>query len=251
MQIDWWTLALQTVNFLIVVWLLSRFLYRPIRRVIEEREAADRKASEAAEEKVEAAEKMRREYEARRAELAEAQRRKEAKLHAEMERERDALLEAARTEATKLVDEARERIGREREDALDDLGEQIAALAGDLARKALGEGGALSGKALLERVTTHLDRLPEGDLADLRNDLAGGANGLALVTATPMPEPQRQAWRTAMATRLGDDAPIGFDTDPAILGGVELRFPHAVISFSVAERLQRAAQEMKAGDDGA
>ena len=56
MQIDWWTLGLQTINFLIVIWLLSRFLYRPVRKIIEEREAADQAASDEAEQKLKEAE---------------------------------------------------------------------------------------------------------------------------------------------------------------------------------------------------
>ena len=37
MQIDWWTLGLQAVNFLVLVWLLQRFLYKPVMRLIERR----------------------------------------------------------------------------------------------------------------------------------------------------------------------------------------------------------------------
>jgi F-type H+-transporting ATPase subunit b len=32
MRIDWWTLALQTANVLILIWLLGRFLFRPVDR---------------------------------------------------------------------------------------------------------------------------------------------------------------------------------------------------------------------------
>lgn len=38
MLIDWFTVAAQTINFLILVWLLKRFLYRPIQDAIDERE---------------------------------------------------------------------------------------------------------------------------------------------------------------------------------------------------------------------
>ena len=34
MPIDWWTLALQTVNVLILVWLLARFFCRPVAAMI-------------------------------------------------------------------------------------------------------------------------------------------------------------------------------------------------------------------------
>jgi F-type H+-transporting ATPase subunit b len=39
MQFDWWTLALQTVNFLILVWLLHRFLYKPVLGIVDARRA--------------------------------------------------------------------------------------------------------------------------------------------------------------------------------------------------------------------
>ena len=39
MHFDWWTLALQTINFAILAWLLHRFLYKPVLRVIDARRA--------------------------------------------------------------------------------------------------------------------------------------------------------------------------------------------------------------------
>ena len=39
MRFDWWTLALQTVNFAVLVWLLHRFLYKPVLRAIDARRA--------------------------------------------------------------------------------------------------------------------------------------------------------------------------------------------------------------------
>ena len=39
MHFDWWTLALQTINFAILAWLLHRFLYKRVLRVIDARRA--------------------------------------------------------------------------------------------------------------------------------------------------------------------------------------------------------------------
>ena len=44
MRIDWWTLGLQTVNVLILVAILARFLFRPVIAIMEERQAAAAKA---------------------------------------------------------------------------------------------------------------------------------------------------------------------------------------------------------------
>ena len=38
MQIDWFTVVAQIVNFLILVWLLKKFLYGPIIRAMDDRE---------------------------------------------------------------------------------------------------------------------------------------------------------------------------------------------------------------------
>ena len=55
MLIDWFTVGAQALNFLILVWLMKRFLYKPILHAIEEREKriaaelanADKKKAEA------------------------------------------------------------------------------------------------------------------------------------------------------------------------------------------------------------
>ncbi len=44
MRIDWWTLGLQTVNVLILVAILARFLFRPVIAIMAERQAAATKA---------------------------------------------------------------------------------------------------------------------------------------------------------------------------------------------------------------
>ncbi len=39
MTIDWWTLGIQAVNVIILVWLLARFFWRPVAAMIEQRRA--------------------------------------------------------------------------------------------------------------------------------------------------------------------------------------------------------------------
>ena len=40
MRIDWSTLLLQTINALVLIWLLARFLFRPVAGIIAERQKA-------------------------------------------------------------------------------------------------------------------------------------------------------------------------------------------------------------------
>lgn len=243
MQIDWWTLGLQTINFLIVVWLLTRFLYRPVRRIIDEREAADRRLADEAAAKAAEAEKVRAEYERKMREAAAARQAKEAELHAELERERDAALEKAQAKADALLSETREKLAQEREDALAGLKAEIASLAADLARAALASGA--SAEAALDRAKDHFDALAPQDLADLKADVDGSDEPLRVTTPAPLADAQRAAWQAMLAGRLGPGVRIAYDERPDILGGAELHFPHAVLDLSVAGRLRDAAGRMR------
>ena len=102
MPINWFTVIAQTINFLILVWLLKRFLYRPILSAIDDREQritariaqADAKVAEADLER-EAFRQKSEAFDQQRAELL-----KRATDEAKAQRER--LLELARKDADAL-----------------------------------------------------------------------------------------------------------------------------------------------------
>ena len=55
MQFDWVTFLLEFVNFLVLVWLLTRFFYKPVRNVIEARKKSiEHKIAEAEKTRTEA-----------------------------------------------------------------------------------------------------------------------------------------------------------------------------------------------------
>jgi F-type H+-transporting ATPase subunit b len=161
-----------------------------------------------------------------------------------MDKERQAMRTAAQQEAQSILENTRAKIESEREKAIVDLRRQIADLAHDLALKALGNGDALAGDALRKSVNAYLDDLSPSDLEDLRKDADSTGHWLCVVTASPMPEQQKAGWSKDLHSRFGDRN-IRFESDASILGGMELRFPHAVLSFSVADRLRRATEDLK------
>ena len=152
------------------MWLLSRFLYRPVRRIITEREAADRKAADDAAEKARQADATWQDYEAKRAGLDGEAREKEAALEAVMQKERSEMLAEAKAEADKLRSEAKDRLERDRLTALLRLKGEIADLATRLARKAL-EAQPASAEDAIARAMARIDALSEAEIDDLIRDL--------------------------------------------------------------------------------
>ncbi len=247
MQIDLWTLAIQAVNFLVLVWLLSRLLFRPVRRIIERRRTLYREHMEEATKKAEQADAAKADFQAK-AERLEAERtEKAAQAHKALQAEREEILQKARDEANEMRANARKQIAADRDRALAAAKDQIIELAADLARKVLTETAADStGPATLQHL---LDALPEDRAAALREDLAPANARLRVVTAAPMSADRQKSWTKALQRSLGTDTDPQFEVEPDLLGGVELRLPHEVLDLSWAGKLDAAAKRIREDDD--
>lgn len=251
MTIDWWTLGLQAFNFLVLVWLLWRFLFKPVRRVIENRRQLAEQAFDEADAAKAAAEAEAERLRATQAGLVQERQETINALHAEMASERTALLDAAREDAKKLLDDARAHIADERRQALKEMKRELAETAAELAAALLRnvDASALE-HAVLGKAKAGLRDLAEPESERLRRDLASGDGTVTVVTATPLDDAMQGAWRGMLEETLGSAIAVAFAVEPAILGGVELRFPRAVLRFTWTEQLRQATEAM-AGDDAA
>ncbi|MFZ2101643.1 MAG: hypothetical protein WAU86_13860 [Oricola sp.] len=249
MQFDWWTLALQTVNFAVLVWLLHRFLYKPVLRMVDARRTEVEKQygdAHTAEAKAKAALAQ---IEAERTGIA-AERAAALKAAAAQAEEAAATRRTqGEREATTLLDDARKSLAAEREHALAEARGAALDLGVEIARRLLAEvPTALRAEAWLERVEQHLAGLPPAE----RDEIAKGLNSdgtLRVVTAVSLPEPVMTEWQTRLHQALGDRTTIVFDFDPALIAGVELHFPNAILRFSWRNTLSVLRAEIETHDD--
>jgi F-type H+-transporting ATPase subunit b len=249
MQIDWWTLALQTVNFLVLVWLLGRFLYQPVREVIEQRkQLAERAFAEVDKQKSEA-EAARQSFEQAREQLLQERQDMLKKVHEELETERHEAFDVAEHEAEKLLEVARGALAREREVALAVVREQIAELAVELASDLLTRvGSSASTGIILEQFERQLRDMPADERERLRKDLSADSARLTVVTAVSLTSGEQEQWTDRLCASLGQKDKTDFAIDPEILGGAEIRFPHAVLKFTWADQLQKARELLQKDD---
>ncbi len=251
MHIDWWTLALQAINFLVLVWLLWRFLYRPVRAVIEKRKALSEEAFAKAAAKEAEVDALKKRMEEDRTAMAQERQDLLKKLHEESAAERETMLAQSREEAKKLIEDARQTIAKERRSALSSLQAEAGKLAVDLASKLLGQidTNAL-GDAYLEKLEAQLEAMAADEREQLKKDLEPAEARMLVVTAVPIGEAERARWRKKLGAHIGREDKTGFETDPAIVGGAELRFPHTTLKFTWADQLRKAERVLN-GDKAA
>lgn len=246
MQIDWWTFAFQVVNFLVLVWLLWHFLYRPVREVIEKRKARAEEAFAEAGRQQEEANAARRLLEQDRASLADERQDLLKKVHEELETERGRTVVEAKKQAEKLLAAARQDIADERASALAEVRNQAADLAVDLASGLLRDTGAGGASALfLERLERQLKELPADERERMDRDLAADGARLTVVTAAPLAPAEQECWKERLNACLGQAATTEFTSEAEILGGAELRFPHAVIKLTWEDQLRKALEVLR------
>ncbi|SMF51026.1 ATP synthase F0 subcomplex B subunit [Azospirillum oryzae] len=247
MHIDGWTLLLQAVNFLILVWLLRRFLYRPVLAVIAERQAATERVRNEAEAARQAAETARESLEAQRTALPAERDRLIAAARAEAETERTALLDKARAEADHALEEARSRLVDERAQALDALQRHAADLGTQLATRLLRDApsGALT-RPLLDEACVAVESLS----GPQRHALADGSDPVPvrLAAACPLSEDDAARARDRLAAALGRPVALELVEDPSLIAGVELHFAHSVVRRSWKQTLAEAKEEMTRHD---
>mgnify|MGYP001814680557 CR=1 FL=1 len=240
MQIDWITVVAQIVNFLVLVWLLQRFLYRPITEAMKRREETiERRLAEAKSARKEA------EYQ------AESLRR----LQQELEASRDRTLEAAREEADalrgRLEAELRADMEGRRETWRKHLGEERADFATALRRRAGHEVIAITEQVLRDYAQADLvERLADGFVArldDLDNDTREKLSEAAVRAHDPIIIETNAALNSGSRDRiacgvheaLATDIAVDFRQDENLVLGIRLTIGEQTLEWSAARYLRR------------
>jgi len=128
-------LVFQVINFLLLLYLLNRFLFKPLLARMDERSAKIEKGLEDAETAARDRELARAEREAAVSEARKEAAEMLARANKIAEDTRNEILTDARTEAEKVTQRAREEINAEKEKAMSELRSQVADLALDAAAK--------------------------------------------------------------------------------------------------------------------
>jgi len=246
MMIDWFTVGAQALNFIVLVWLMRRFLYGPILRAVEARDERVASVLADATAKQLEARQARDQFEQRDEQLERDRERllREAKEVAATEGQR--LLVAAR-EAAQIARRRHEESLREAAESLQDtLEERAQAEVFAIARQTLSD---LAGASLEERMTEEFKRrLRELDgpaRAELEAALTS-ASGPALVrTAFDLPEAQKAAIEDALKESFSSDAAVEFETTPDVICGIELTCCGLKVAWSIAEYLRALTEGVR------
>lgn len=232
-----WMLLAQVISFVLLVVILRAVGYRPIQRILQERQERIARGLEEAR----AAEEARARVEAEREQMLAAARAEAENIVAEARRrgqeERDQLLAQAREEAERIRETTRQEAEAERAQILGQLREQIIALSIAAAHKLVGE--ALDEQRQRALVEAFFSGVREGRVEILPEKMERVEGPVVVTSALPLTEAEQAVVRRELATRLGGEPTISFRVDPAVLGGLVVRIGDRVVDGSFAGQLEQ------------
>jgi F-type H+-transporting ATPase subunit b len=245
MLIDWFTVAAQAINFVILVWLLQHFLYKPVLAAIDSREtklAAELQAATMAKAQAQSdRDALQLQTETTRRQSAEVLR----KAAVDNATHRQQLLDAAVKDSQALRLKLNEAVSAEREQLNQEILNRIRAEVFAITRKVLADVG---GAQLEDRIVdVFIQRLH-----DLKPSAAIGADRLAtsgpalLRSAFELNSVQRVRVEAEIAKWLPAGEQLRFATAPELIGGVELTAGGRRISWNMMDYLASLAANVNA-----
>ena len=238
MNINWSTLILEVINFLVLIWILKRFLYRPVLAAVERRRKSIQDSLAEAMATRRAAEDLKERYEEK---ILEWDREKEARL--------SSLAGEIETERERLMEELRTRIEEERRSREDEEARRLAAQAQENERRALGQGGRfvsrllkrLAGPELEERQLSlfveELENLPPERLDALRSSAEDGEE-IWVESAFPLHSAGEQRLAEALERTLASHHTVQFKLNPDLIAGLRVQIGCWVLDANLGSELE-------------
>ena len=238
MLIDWFTVMAQALNFLVLVWLLKHFLYKPVRDAIDARAKGIAATLADADAKTKEAQKQHDDFDGK---------------NKAFDQQKAALLgkatDEAKTEHDRLIGEAHEEADGLRASQAAALKNDLAALSKEITRTASDEVFAIARKTLADLATASLEervsavfthRLGQmsGETKQKLGDALRNSKDPAVVqSAFDMPADQRATIQNALNETFSASIRVRFESAPDQVCGIELTADGQKVGWSIADYL--------------
>jgi F-type H+-transporting ATPase subunit b len=245
MLIDWFTVGAQVFNFLVLVWLMKRYLYQPILQAIDAREGriaaqladADAKKADAKKERDEF-ERKNEAFDQQRTELL-------SKAGEEARAKGQQLMDGARQAADALTAKRKKALSDEQQNLKQAIVQRTREEVFAITRKALTDLADTTLEACMADAFSRRVRALTGkDKASLDAVLKNSAKPSIIRSAFDLPQDQRAAIGKALNETFSADIQIDFVVTPDVISGIELTVGGQKIAWSIADYLSSMEQRI-------
>lgn len=238
MGIDWLTVGGQAINFIFLVWLMKRFLYKPILTAIGEREKkVSAQISDASAQKAEA-QKLREKFKSKNEDLDQRRAKllEDAKENARAEQLR--LFAEAKKESVELRIKWQETFQNEKKRLSKELGRLAQNEVFAIVRKVLDDlSGVELEKKIVEVFIKKLDILPSSEKTKLKESCVSVSTPLQVVSSFELSRTQKSVIESTVTKILNFEAIFSYETFSGKIAGIEISVNSQKIAWSIGDYL--------------
>jgi len=238
MKINWFTVIAQIINFFVLVWLLRRFLYKPVLKAIDERENKIASELKDAKAKETEAKKEQAEFLEKNEKFDQQKKKLMDNVIAETNEEREKLLEEARNEAAVLRSKLEKSLDAMQENLEHDIAQRTQEEVFAITRKTLKDIASMSLEE--QSVNIFVNRLKElknEEKKKLVDAFKSGSDSILVQTAFDLPSKQQTEIKSSINEILGTKTQFQFKTVPKLISGIELTSNGYKLAWSISEYL--------------
>jgi F-type H+-transporting ATPase subunit b len=248
MLIDWFTVGAQALNFIILVWLLKRFLYKPILNAVDAREKRIAAELADADAKKAEAQKERDEFQHKNEEFDQQRVTLMSKATGEANAERERLLGNARKAADALSAKRQKTLQSDAHTLNEAIRRRTRQEVFAIARKALTDLASTSLEVRMSEVfTRRLGTMDDKAKEGLAQALKTASEPALVHSAFNLPAEQRAAIQKALNETFSTEVKLRFEASPDLVSGIELTTNGQKVAWSIAEylvSLERGVDEL-------
>jgi F-type H+-transporting ATPase subunit b len=238
-ELSWTTFILEIINFLVLVWILKRFFYKPVLDVIARRRAGIEKTMTDAQTLHTQAEKLQEQYEGRLADWDKERQQARESLARELETEHNRKME----ELHAALEQEREKAGvaeaRRQADAVRKMEASALSQGARFATRLLEQASGPQLQArLVQLLITELSQLPAEQAATLRNHYGNMPEAIVVASAYPLADDQRQRLEQSLASLTVSNAAMRFEQDPELVAGIQVTIGAWVLAANIRDELK-------------
>jgi len=223
MQINWFTVIAQGINFLLLVWLLKRFLYKPILKAVDEREKKIASQLQDAEAKKAEAQKEQDDFKKKNEDFDGQKKSLMEKAVADTNKERQRLLDEAKDQANSLRNNLEKATKENQANQEQDTARRTKQQVFDMTRKALQDIASLSlEEQSVDSFIRRLNASKDEEKQQFTEAFHSNSNTILVRSAFNLAEKQQGEISGAVDAVLGTKTNLQFQTNPGMIGGIEL-----------------------------
>jgi F-type H+-transporting ATPase subunit b len=238
-ELNWSTFVLEVINFLVLVWILKRFLYKPVLNVIARRRAEIEKSLADAEALHASAKSLQQQYEGRLAEWSREKQQARDLLAVELEAERSRSISELQGALEKEREKQQVSESRRQADAIARIEERALLQGARFATRLLEQAaGPELQVRLVDMLLAELEQLPGERIQALRGGYGTVPGAVVVTSAFPLADAQRRRLKLTLLTISGPGMALRFEQDDALLAGVRIHIGAWELAASLKDELQ-------------